>query len=244
VHAKVALVKRKKDGRTRYTGLFSTGNLNENTARFYTDHILLSSDAALTSELEWLFLFLAQRRKPQSPGEIRFRHLLVAGFNLQDRFFELIDREIAAAAEGKEAHIQLKLNNLEEELLIDKLYEASQAGVKIDLLIRGICRLIPGTPDLSETITVKRIVDRYLEHGRIFYFYNQGDPEVFLGSADWMNRNIYRRIEVCFPVREPSLREALIELLAIQQQDTLQSNAAGERIRSQVLIREYLASKT
>jgi len=221
VHAKVALVKKKVADRSVYYGLLATGNFNESTARFYTDHILMTAHKGMLRELELLFIFLAKRRKPETVD--RFfapEHLLVAQFNLQNEFLRLIADEIAAAQQGKPAGITIKLNNLEEEVMINKLYEAAQAGVKVVLLVRGICRLKPGVPGLSEGITVKRIVDRYLEHGRIFIFHNNGDPRVYLGSADWMNRNIYRRIEVCFPVYAPELKQALQEMMQIQLEDT------------------------
>lgn len=220
VHAKVALVKRRIEGRSHYYGLLATGNFNESTARFYTDHILMTAHKGLLRELELLFLFLAKRRKPETADLIGFQHLLVAQFNLQNEFLRLIGEEMELAKQGKPAGITIKLNNLEEEVLINKLYEAAQAGVRIKLLVRGICRLKPGVPGLSEGITIKRIVDRYLEHGRIFIFENGGEPKVFLGSADWMNRNIYRRIEVCFPVYDGRLKAQLQAMMQVQLEDT------------------------
>ncbi len=205
VHAKVALVKR-KHATQPYLGLLATGNLNESTARFYTDHILFTAYQPLLAELQTLFDFLSKKNKLLSNTETTFNHLLVAQFNLQQRFMQLIDKEIKHAKNGLPASIILKMNNLEEELMILKLYEASCAGVKIQLLIRGICRLVPGIPKQSENISIKRIVDRYLEHGRIFIFFNNGEEEIFMGSADWMNRNIYRRIEVCFPIYDINIK--------------------------------------
>ena len=216
VHAKVALVKRRRAGRMQYFGLLSTGNLNESTARFYTDHVLLTARPELLRELELLFIFLTRRRKPDRPDLIPFQQLLVSSFNLLARFTGLIDREIGHARERRPAHIRIKLNNLEERMLIDKLYEASRAGVQVDLIIRGISCLIPGVPGQSERIRVRRIVDRYLEHGRIFVFHNNGDEEVFLGSSDWMDRNIYRRIEVCFPLYDPAAKREILRLMALQ----------------------------
>jgi polyphosphate kinase len=216
VHAKVALVKRRQAGRLQYVGLLSTGNLNESTARFYTDHVLLTARPELLRELELLFIFLPRRRKPDSPELIPFQHLLVSQFNLLRRFTEMIDREIGHAREGQPAAIRIKLNNLEERTLIDKLYEASQAGVEITLVVRGICCLVPGIPGLSERIRVLRIVDRYLEHGRIWIFHNNGAESVYLGSSDWMDRNIYRRIEVCFPLYDPALKNEILRLMDLQ----------------------------
>ena len=217
VHAKVALVKRFKDGQSTSLGLFATGNLNETTARFYTDQVLLTAHQPMLKELEQLFNFLAKNKKaPTQEEQIPFEHLLVAQFNLQDRFLALIQQEIDHARAGLAAGITIKLNNLEEQKLINKLYEASNAGVRIELIVRGICCLVPGMPGLSEHITVKRIVDRYLEHGRIFLFENNGEPKLFMGSADWMNRNIYGRIEVCFPVYNAEIKEVISRILKLQ----------------------------
>jgi len=232
VHAKVALVKRRSAHRVKYYGLLATGNFNENTAAFYTDHILLTANGALLREIELLFIFLARREKPSSPDAIKFDHLLVAGFNLQRRFLDMIDREIANANRGLPASIQIKLNNLEERKLISKLYDASNAGVKISLIVRSICCLIPGIKGMSENITVKRIVDRYLEHGRAFIFHNNGEPEVYMGSADWMNRNIYRRIEVCFPVYDEQIKAEITAIINLQLQDNVQAVMLNEKLEN------------
>ena len=217
VHAKVALVKRVLNGSSAFIGLFATGNLNETTAKFYTDQVLLTANQIMLEELNQLFRFLAKNKKAPSLDEKKlFTHLLVAQFNLQDRFIELIEREIVNSKAGLKSGITIKLNNLEERKLIRKLYEASAAGVRIKLIVRGICCLNPGIPGLSELITVKRIVDRYLEHARIFMFDNNGDPEIYMGSADWMNRNIYGRIEVCFPVYNINIKNVIADILNIQ----------------------------
>jgi len=223
VHAKVALVKRNIDGRSNYSGLLSTGNFNETTAAFYTDHILITTNHDILREVELLFLFLLKRKKPGPEDKIHFKHLLVAQFNLQSRFLELIDREIDNAKNGHAASIIIKMNNLEERVLINKLYEASQAGVKIKMIVRSICCLVPGVPGLSENISIIRIVDRYLEHGRVFLFHNNDKPELYMGSSDWMNRNIYHRIEVCFPVTEPVMKAQIIEMLSLQLKDNTQA---------------------
>ena len=224
VHAKVALVKRKVQEEMQYFGLLSTGNLNEITAKFYTDHAILTARLPILKELETLFKFLARPKKSLAlVSEVTFQELLVAQFNLQHKFLSLIDREIEHARQGLAAAITIKLNNLEEKVLINKLYEASNAGVQIKLIIRGICCLVPGVPSQSENISIHRIVDRYLEHGRLFLFENKGNAELFMGSADWMNRNIYSRIEVCFPVYEVEIKNTLMDILAIQIQDTQQA---------------------
>lgn len=225
VHAKVALVKRTDGGEKVSLGLMATGNLNEVTSRFYTDQVLLTANQSLLGELNELFLFLATNKKAPSLNEKGiFNYLLVAQFNLQDRFLDLIEREIQNAKAGLSSGITIKLNNLEEQKLITKLYEASTAGVRVKLIIRGICCLNPGIPGLSEHITVKRIVDRYLEHSRIFYFENNGNPSVFMGSADWMNRNIYSRIEVCFPIYDAKIKEVIVNILKLQLRDEEQKS--------------------
>ncbi|CAN5551529.1 polyphosphate kinase 1 [soil metagenome] len=251
VHAKVALVKRRNDSHP-LLGLLATGNLNESTARFYTDHILLTANEEILKEIEQLFTFLGKGKKTAKEDGIAFNHLLVAQFNLQNKFLALIDREILHAQSGLPASIFIKLNNLEEEVLISKLYEASNAGVKIKLIVRSICRLVPGIIGQSENICIKRIVDRYLEHGRVFIFDNNNNPEIFMGSSDWMNRNIYRRIEVCFPIYNEALKKQLHHLLTLQWQDNEQAvlidqslhnvpvEKDGESIRSQEAIYNLL----
>lgn len=219
VHAKIALIKRRQGARLKYFGLLGTGNFNEGTARVYTDHILMTADSNLLREVELLFIFLAKRIKPEKHEPIHFKYLLVSKFNLQQRFIELIDREIMLAKQGLPAKISIKLNNIEEQVLISKLYEASEAGVQVAIIARSICCLIPGMEHMSRNITVTRIVDRYLEHGRIFVFNNNNNPEVYLGSADWMNRNIYHRIEVCYPIYNEQIKQQLIEIVDIQLKD-------------------------
>lgn len=223
VHAKIALVKRKAGMRMKYTGLLATGNFNESTAAFYTDHVLMTSNKDILREMEMLFIFLSMRERPRQPDMIPFKHLLVSQFNLLQRFLGLIDREIALARHGKEASLIIKLNNLEERVLINKLYEASQAGVRVQLIVRSVCCLVPGVEGMSERISVIRIVDRYLEHGRVFIFNNGGNTEVFMGSADWMNRNIYRRIEVCFPVTDQDIKKEVIDMVNLQLSDTVKA---------------------
>lgn len=252
VHSKIALVRKKEQDRMIYFGLLSTGNLNESTARFYTDHVLLTADRQLTRELELVFMFLRKRRKPGVNDTISFNHLLVSQFNLQQQFLELIGNEIKNAKNGLPSGITIKLNNLEERILINKLYEASQAGVKVNLIVRSICCLVPGVKGLSEHITVRRIVDRYLEHGRIFLFHNNGQELFFLGSSDWMNRNIYRRIEVCFPLYDRSLQAQLKHMITLQLQDNEAAVLINEQlqhipvlqqqtsVRSQQAIADYL----
>jgi polyphosphate kinase len=219
VHAKVALVKRKDGQQEQQFSLLATGNFNEATGRFYTDHVFFTNNAEFSRDLQLLFDYLRAHKYVSEHHHIPFKHILVSQFNMIDIFNKQIDREIKHAKKGKPANIIIKLNNLQEREMITRLYEASNAGVKIELLVRSICCLAPGIKGQSENITVHRIVDRYLEHARVFMFYNNGNSEYFMGSADWMNRNLYSRIEVCFPVYNKKLCEELKHILHLQLKD-------------------------
>ncbi|NLU96434.1 polyphosphate kinase 1 [Chitinophaga sp. Ak27] len=215
VHAKTALVKRNRGYQWDYCGLIATGNFNESTARFYTDHVLFTSHTGITREMELLFLYLQSREQPRAYDFLQFEHLLVAQFNMTERFTSLIDREIKHAREGKPAYVIIKINNLQERGMINKLYEASEAGVQVDLVVRSINCLVADIPE-SRNIRIIRIVDRYLEHARVFIFHNNNQEEVYMGSADWMNRNLHRRIEVCVPVYDNTLRQQLKDIVQLQ----------------------------
>jgi polyphosphate kinase len=215
VHSKLCLVERiETKGITRYAYL-GTGNFNEKTARIYTDHGLLTADERLTGEVAEVFEFLGGAMEQK-----RFRHLLVAPFNMRARFVELIAAEIANARAGKPSGITLKMNSLEDSSMIKRLYEASQAGVPIRIIVRGICCLVPGVKGLSDRITVTSIVDRYLEHARVYIFENDGDEQVYVASADWMTRNLSRRVEVGFPIRDPAIRSELRAIIDLQLADS------------------------
>ncbi len=220
VHAKVALVKRFDNKEWTNYSFMATGNFNESTGRFYTDHVFFTTKKEFGLELEMLFDYLQSRKQPSEYMKIPFRHLLVSQFNMVNRFAKLIDREIENAKAGKPARIIIKLNNLQEKGMIARLYKASKAGVKVDMLVRSICCLAPGLPKQSENISVYRIVDRYLEHARVFVFHNDGKPEYYMGSADWMNRNLHSRIEVVFPIYDPELSKQLEDILDFQLKDT------------------------
>ena len=219
VHAKVALVKRQEQKEIQSYSFMATGNFNESTGRFYTDHVLFTFNQEFGQELLLLFDYLQSRVQPAAYAKIPFRHLLVSQFNMIKRFNKLIDREIKNAKEGKPAGIIIKLNNLQERDMIARLYDASRAGVKVQLLVRSICCAAPGVPGQSENMTVHRLVDRYLEHARLFVFHNNGDPEYYMGSADWMNRNLHSRIEVVFPVYDKKLGAELEHIVQLQLQD-------------------------
>jgi len=206
IHCKCSLVVRNEaDGIRRYVHL-GTGNYNPKTARLYTDLSLLTAREELAAEVAQLFNALTGfGRTPE------FKHLIVAPFNLHSRIQELIAAEAANAAAGKPARIIAKMNKLVDPVTIDNLYAASQAGVQIDLIVRATCCLVPGLKGQSENIRIRNIVGRYLEHARIFYFENGGAPLVFCGSADWMTRNFFRRVEALFPIYDPELRARLID---------------------------------
>lgn len=224
VHAKIALVIRKED-KEDYAYL-STGNFNEKTARIYADHGLFTSNEATISELKLLFNYLEDQKT-----ECEFNKLLIGQFNMRDKFLNKIDREIKHVENGKKGHLILKMNGLQERQMIKKLYEASTKGVKIDLIIRGICCLIPNKP-YSKNIRIIRIVDQFLEHARVFYFHNNGENEVYLSSADWMSRNLHRRIECAFPIEPPKLKQELIDILNIQLKDNTNGRIINEKLEN------------
>jgi polyphosphate kinase len=207
-HCKVLMVVRRDEDRLRHYLHLGTGNYHPSTARFYTDLSLFTSNQELGEEVGMLFNTLTGLSEFKG-----IRQLLVAPFQMHDLFLKLIRQERDLAQQGKEGRIIVKLNSLVEESLIVALYEASQAGVKIDLVVRGICCLRPGVPGVSENIRVTSIVGRFLEHSRIFYFGHGGKPKVYLGSADWMPRNLFRRVEVVFPVLDPGLRKRITDVI-------------------------------
>ncbi len=219
IHAKVALVVRSEGGQIRRYVHLATGNYNPTTARFYTDLGLLTCKPEFGEDATNLFNLLT--------GVCQFqglKKLIAAPFDLHARLLQLIEREIGHAQKGLPARIVARMNSLVEPTLIEALYRASQAGVKIDLIVRGICCLRPGVKGVSENITVRSIVDRFLEHSRIYYFENACQPEVFAGSADWMPRNLFRRIEVVFPIEDGNLRERVIsEILAVTLADNVKA---------------------
>ncbi len=218
-HAKVTLVvRRETDGVRRYVHL-STGNYNATTARLYTDLALFTCDPVIGADASQLF-----NRLTGYASDIRYNKLWVAPEFLRAVFTEKIQREIAHARAGRKGQMILKMNSLVDPGMIALLYEASQAGVQIDLLVRGICCLRPGVPGISENIRVRCLLGRYLEHGRVYYFHNGGEEEVYLGSADLMQRNLNRRVEVIFPVESADLkRQIMDEIIAIELRDNVKS---------------------
>jgi polyphosphate kinase len=219
IHAKVALVVRSEGGQIRRYVHLATGNYNPTTARLYTDISLLTCKPEFGEDVTNLFNLLTGICQFQG-----MKKLVVAPFDLQARLTQLIEREISHAQKGLPARIVARMNSLVEPALIEALYRASQAGVEIDLIVRGICCLRPGVKGVSENITVRSIVDRFLEHSRIYFFENACQPEVFAGSADWMPRNLFRRIEAVFPIEDGNLRERVIsEILAVTLADNVKA---------------------
>jgi len=246
-HAKLLLITRRDEAseQPRRYAYLSSGNFNEATANLYADHGLFTASPELTAEVDQVFRYFLTGEVPS-----HLHHLLVAPFTLRKQLLKLIAAEAARARKGEEAYILLKVNSLEDSGMIAALYEASQAGVRIELLIRGIGCLVPGEPGLSETISQHGLLDRYLEHARIYVFGNGGEEKVYVSSADWMGRNLDRRVEVAFPLLDPTLRAEIRHLLDLERQDNVKARdfnnayclpAEGQPpVRAQEAQRQYL----
>ncbi|MDO4522279.1 MAG: RNA degradosome polyphosphate kinase [Eubacteriales bacterium] len=218
-HSKITLVvRREEDGIRRYVHL-GTGNYNDSTAKLYTDCGLLTCSEAIGEDATAVFNMLSGYSEPK-----HWNKLSLAPLWLRERFGQLIERETEHARMGEPAHIIAKMNSLCDREIIAKLYEASAAGVKIELIVRGICCLKVGIPGISENISVRSIVGNFLEHARIFYFYNNGKPEFYMGSADWMPRNLDKRVEIMFPVEKKELMDELYHILTIQLEDNVKAH--------------------
>lgn len=252
VHTKLLLISREEKSKTRYYAYLGTGNFNEKTARLYCDHALLTANQHMGKEVNQVFDLLA--RKVIIP---KSKLLFIAPFTLRENFETLVDQEIANAKAGKSAYMILKMNSLEDNEMMNKLYEASQAGVKIQLIVRGICCLVPGVDGMSDNIEIISIVDRFLEHARVYIFANGGQEKMYTASADWMNRNLDSRIEVAMPILDENLFKELRHIIDLQLKDnvkariinTTQSNPyknqkEGEpTVRAQIAIYNWLAQK-
>jgi len=224
VHAKLCLIERQLNGKVNRQALLSTGNFNEKTAPIYADFALFTARPSLTEEVNRVFTLLRNPYEPMS-----FSHLLVAPQELRPGFTALIDQEIAAAQNGQKAEIIAKMNSLEDHKMVAKLYEASRAGVKIKLLVRGICVLVPGQKGLSENIKVRSLVGRYLEHARLYYFHHGGEPRLYAASADWMTRNLNRRVEVAFPIEDKRIQGDIHKMLKMQWRDNVKARVINRR---------------
>ncbi|MCY2687028.1 polyphosphate kinase 1 [Salinimicrobium sp. TH3] len=252
VHSKILLVSREENNELKDYAYIGTGNFNSKTSKIYCDHAVFTAHEKITSELSRVFLVLE--------GELiipRAKHLLISPFSTRKTFTDMINREITNARMGKKAGIKAKMNSLEDKEIIDLLYDASEAGVKVRLLVRGFTCLVPGVKNLSENIYMTSIVDRFLEHGRIYLFENNGNEELYFGSADWMTRNLDRRIEVIAPVYDEDIAREFKDILEIQFNDNVkariqdleeknnfvQPQPGEKRIRSQYEIYNYLKEK-
>lgn len=253
VHGKICLISRKESGQTVYYANIGTGNFNEKTAALYGDYTLLTADPQITREVKRVFQLFENAIWPN----YRFKHLVLSPFYLRNRLVRLINKEIRNAKAGKDAYINLKLNSLVDKALILKLYQASNAGVKIRMVVRGICSLIPGVPGMSENIEVISIIDRFLEHARFYNFCNDGEPLYFISSADWMVRNIDRRIEVTCPIYDKDIQRELDDVFNIQFKDNVKaskllpsgdyekvSDKNSKSLRSQYEIYDYFHRKS
>ncbi|MGR5195701.1 polyphosphate kinase 1 [Vibrio rotiferianus] len=248
IHSKLLLISRREEGEIIHYAHIGTGNFHEKTARIYTDFSLLTADQEITDEVRNVFGYIENPYRP-----VKFNHLIVSPRNSRTQLYRLIDGEIANAKAGKKAALTIKVNNLVDRGIINKLYGASNAGVKINMIIRGMCSLVPGIEGVSENIRIISIVDRFLEHPRVIITHNAGDPQVYISSADWMTRNLDHRIEVAVPIRDPRLKQRVIDITNIHFTDTVKARLIDKemsnnyvprgnrkKVRSQVAIYDYL----
>ena len=223
VHSKICLVSRDEKNKINKYGFISTGNFNEQTAKIYTDYTLFTSNQKILKDVSKVFNFLEVNYEFK-----RYKHLIVSPHYTYQRLVELIDNEIQNKNLGKKSKIKLKLNSITNYKIISKLYEASNAGVKIEMIVRGVCCLIPGVKDMSENIKVISVVDKYLEHPRIYIFENAGKPNIYISSADWMTRNFENRIEVTCPIYDIDLQNQILDTFDISWRDNVKSRFINE----------------
>ena len=233
VHSKLICVTRREKNEEKYYAVISTGNFNESTARVYADNSLITANQKLASEVNQVFTLFETRYNPPE-----FKHLILSPFRSFSFFTNSLENEIQNAKSGKPAWAIIKLNSLVDKRLVKKLYKASQAGVKIKMIVRGICTLIPGIKGLSDNIEVISIVDRFLEHSRVFIFCNNDDPQYYIGSADWMPRNLFHRIEVTTPIWDKDIKKEIWDIIQIQLKDNCKARVSGESF-----INEYRQTK-
>ncbi|MFQ2608566.1 polyphosphate kinase 1 [Aeromonas caviae] len=248
IHSKLCLITRHENGEAVRYAHIGTGNFNEKTAKIYTDFSLLTRHPDITAEVESVFEYIEYPYR-----RYKFNHLLVSPINSRRQLYRLIDNELANAKAGQPSGITLKINNLVDRDLINRLYAAGQAGVPIQMIIRGMCALRPGVPGLSDNIRVISIIDRFLEHPRVMVFHNKGNPQLYISSADWMSRNIDGRIEVGTPIYDERLKQRILDILELQLSDTCKARVIDadqkneyvkrgnrRKVRSQVAIYDYL----
>ncbi|KZN40445.1 polyphosphate kinase [Pseudoalteromonas luteoviolacea CPMOR-2] len=248
VHSKLCVIHRKEKGKIVKYAHVGTGNFHEKTARIYTDFSLFTKHPEICNECDDVFKFIETSYRP-----FNFEHLMISPLNAREKIYALIDQEVANSKAGKTARITVKVNNLVDKELIDKLYNAARCGVKIRMIIRGMCALVPGLPRFSENIRVISIVDRFLEHPRVMVFENAGDPQVYISSADWMTRNLDHRVEVGVPIYEDALKQLIIDTLELQFRDRVKARLIDseqknnyvnrgnkKKIRSQIAIYDHI----
>ena len=248
IHAKLLMITRKEQGELVYYSHIGTGNFHERNARIYTDFSLLTADPNICNEVRNVFGYIENPYRP-----VKFKHLIVSPRNSRQQLNRIIDNETINAKQGKKASLILKVNNLVDKSLINRLYRASSSGVEIKMIIRGMCSLVPGVAGISENISVISIVDRFLEHPRVIIAHNNGDEKVYISSADWMTRNIDHRVEVATPIYDPRLKKRIIDIINIHFTDTVKariidkemsnsyvSRGNKKKVRSQIAICDYL----
>ncbi len=218
VHSKMCIIEREEGKKLKRYGFISTGNFNESTAKIYTDYTLLTANQSILKDVGKIFNFFEANYKI-----FKYKHLITSPHDTKRAIFKLIDQEIKYVKEGKDGFIRLKMNSISSYPMIDKLYEASNAGVKIQMIVRGICCLIPGVKGMSENIEVISIVDKFLEHPRVYIFGNNGDPKLYISSADWMTRNIDNRVEVSCPIYDKDVKQEIMNTLDICWSDNVKA---------------------
>ena len=250
VHCKACVIEREEHGKLKRYGFLSTGNFNESTSRIYTDYTLFTADAEILNEVNKVFDFFETNYKVS-----KYKHLIVSPHYTRHAIYKLIQNEIDNAKNGMDARISLKLNSLSDYGVIDKLYMASKAGVKIKLIVRGICCLVPGVPGLSENIEAISIVDKFLEHPRVYVFENGGDKKVYISSADFMSRNLDQRVEISVPIYDEDIKQEIIETFDISWADNVKARihsrgmeneyreTTGNKLRSQFDLYDYYLRK-
>ncbi len=250
VHSKICVIERIENEKLKRYGLISTGNFNESTAKIYTDYTLFTSNSKILKDLNKIFDFFQVNYKVS-----RYKHIITSPHYTKSAFYKIIDNEIANKRAGKPAYIKLKMNSISNYKMINKLYEASNAGVKIHMIVRGICSLIPGVKGMSENIEVVSIIDKFLEHTRLYIFCNNDMPKVYISSADWMTRNIDHRVEVSCPIYDQDIKEELIDTFNIcwsdntktrilnKTQDNKYKHNKEEELRMQFVTYDYLKNK-
>jgi polyphosphate kinase len=224
VHSKICLIEREEANGIRRYGFISTGNFNESTAKIYTDYTLFTAHDGILKDMNKVFGFFETNYKIN-----KYKHLIVSPHYTKSTFIKLIDKEINNAKAGREAYIKIKMNSLTSYKMVDKLYEASRAGVKVQMIVRGICCLVPGVPGMSENIEAISIVDKFLEHPRLFIFGNGGDPKIYISSADWMTRNLDFRVEVGCPIYDPEIKQEMLDTFEISWMDNLKARVFSDK---------------